>query len=642
MVHPSASAQARSNDGRAVRPDGPGSPRGPARGALVAFAALGLGALLAPACASEVPPSTSGGGGAGTGAAGGGGAEPCAPGTTRECYSGPEGTAGKGACVAGTQTCAEDGSGFGSCSGEVTPTAERCETAADDDCDGEVNEADAGCACEVGAALPCYSGPQGTEGIGACAGGTSTCVLGTSWSACEGEVVPAVEDCSVPVDEDCDGIACSAPIFGAMFGGTGNDRALGVAVDAAGSTYVVGKFSGIVDFGGGPLTSAGGDDVFVVKLDPQGAHVWSRSFGDAGDQYATAVAVDPNGRVIVAGHFTGTITFDPLTHTASGFDAFVAALDPGGVPQWSARLGGVGDDKAWALAAGPFGQVAVAGSFNGTHHCTAQLPPVCKISQGGEDIFVRMYAADGTQQWVRTFGSTGDQVANAAAFDGAGKLLLAGHFQETLDLGGGSPPLGAAANRSKAFVAKLDAAGTQVEWSQAFGDADNDQQALALAVSASDEVAVAGRFEGSIAFDAVLNAAGGTDAFVAKLDASGQPLWSRGFGNLASQAAQGVAFDAAGNVLLTGLFEGVLDFGGGPVVSGGAFDLFLAKLGPAGDHLWSKAHGNVASQAGTGVAVDPTSAQVVVAGFAAGSVDFGTGALTAAGGEDAIVARFQP
>jgi hypothetical protein len=585
-------------------------------------------ALLAGACASPATPGEDG-------------KEACTPGSERACYTGPDGTQDVGACVAGVETCDADGVGYGPCEGEITPAAEQCDTPADESCDGAVNEADAGCICEAGATQACYTGPLDTEGVGVCAGGTATCAGGTSWGACAGETTPKADDCANLDDEDCDGIVCSAPVWSAMFGGSGNDRALAVAVDASGNTYLTGKFTGIIDFGGGPLASEGGDDAFLLKLDPQGAHVWSRRFGDVANQYGTAVAVGPTGNVILGGYFAGSIAFN-VTYTASAFDGFLVELDPDGQPLWSARLGGAGDDKLWSLAIGPSGEIAAAGTFNGTHHCTTQLPPTCKVSAGGDDVFVRVYTAGGTLQSVHAFGSTEHQGANGVAVDSAGKILLTGQFQGTLDFGDGSAPLNAATTRSKAFLAKLDPMGTGVLWSHAFGDTDNDHRGIAVAVDAADQPVMAGSFEGTIAFDVVLSSAGGTDVFVAKLDPDGQSLWSRSYGNLANQQAQGVAYDPEGNVLLTGGFEGVLDFGGGGVVSGGSYDLFLVKLAPLGEHRWSKGFGNVSAQFGFGVTADPTTSQVVTVGYAAGTVDFGSGQHTAAGAEDIVVARFQP
>jgi len=52
-----------------------------------------------------------------------------------------------------------------------------------------------------------------------------------------------------------------------------------------------------VDFGGGPLTSAGASDIFLVKFGPTGTHYWSKRFGDAANQYTDGIAVDPVGNV---------------------------------------------------------------------------------------------------------------------------------------------------------------------------------------------------------------------------------------------------------------------------------------------------------------------------------------------------------
>ncbi|MBY0277669.1 matrixin family metalloprotease [Candidatus Binatia bacterium] len=64
----------------------------------------------------------------------------CTPGATESCYTGAPGTAGTGICRAGTRTCRSDGSGFGDCSGQVTPQTEICSNQQDDDCDGALDE----------------------------------------------------------------------------------------------------------------------------------------------------------------------------------------------------------------------------------------------------------------------------------------------------------------------------------------------------------------------------------------------------------------------------------------------------------------------------------------------------------------------
>jgi hypothetical protein len=127
----------------------------------------------------------------------------CAPGSSTACYDGPSGTSGVGACQAGTTTCAADGMSYGACTGEVTPAADVCGDAIDNDCDGSADE---GCVCAPGSSTSCYDGPSGTSGVGACQAGTATCAAdGMSYGACAGEVTPAAEVCGDGIDNDCDG-----------------------------------------------------------------------------------------------------------------------------------------------------------------------------------------------------------------------------------------------------------------------------------------------------------------------------------------------------------------------------------------------------------------------------------------------------
>src|SRR5689334_14402350 len=63
-----------------------------------------------------------------------------------------------------------------------------------------------GRACAAGEERACYSGPEATEGVGACRAGTQTCTEDESgWGPCEDEITPVPESCATPADDDCDG-----------------------------------------------------------------------------------------------------------------------------------------------------------------------------------------------------------------------------------------------------------------------------------------------------------------------------------------------------------------------------------------------------------------------------------------------------
>ncbi|MHC4838387.1 MAG: MopE-related protein, partial [Planctomycetota bacterium] len=102
--------------------------------------------------------------------------------------------AGVGACaVAGTVVCAEGGAGTACDAVAAEPGEEVC-NGVDDDCDGVVD----------GQTRPCYGGPEGTDGVGICVGGTQTCVEG-NWGICGGQVEPADAEACDGNDRDCDG-----------------------------------------------------------------------------------------------------------------------------------------------------------------------------------------------------------------------------------------------------------------------------------------------------------------------------------------------------------------------------------------------------------------------------------------------------
>ena len=95
------------------------------------------------------------------------------------------------------------------------------------------------------------------------------------------------------------------------FGDASNQYSADVAVDSVGDVIVTGGFVGTIDLGGGPRISAGAEDIFLTKLAADGSHMWSLRFGDPADhQTPQSVVVDPSsGAIALAGYFEGTIDF---------------------------------------------------------------------------------------------------------------------------------------------------------------------------------------------------------------------------------------------------------------------------------------------------------------------------------------------
>jgi Beta-propeller repeat len=93
-----------------------------------------------------------------------------------------------------------------------------------------------------------------------------------------------------------------------------DDGGFGIAVDAAGNSYVTGYFSGTATFGGNQILPSAGSsvDIFVAKYDTSGALQWVKSAGGSGSDYGRGIAVDATGNSYVTGFFSNYATFGEI------------------------------------------------------------------------------------------------------------------------------------------------------------------------------------------------------------------------------------------------------------------------------------------------------------------------------------------
>ena len=104
-------------------------------------------------------------------------------------------------------------------------------------------------------------------------------------------------------------------IWAKRIGGIGSDDDHGITTDASGNVYVAGRFTFTPDFDPGPgtfeITSLGGDDIFILKLNSSGDFVWAKQLGGANAEGVRDISVDANGNVYTTGLFVNTGDFDP-------------------------------------------------------------------------------------------------------------------------------------------------------------------------------------------------------------------------------------------------------------------------------------------------------------------------------------------
>ncbi|MBF9222567.1 T9SS type A sorting domain-containing protein [Hymenobacter ruricola] len=215
-------------------------------------------------------------------------------------------------------------------------------------------------------------------------------------------------------------------------GGAGADAAYGAAPGGPSDLLIAGNFEGSAGFGSLPLSSAGGSDVFVARLTPGGTWSQAARAGGGSSDYCYGLAVDAGGNAFVAGYFLNTADFGATILTsAGGPDAFVARLNPS--LQWTqaVRAGGADNDFGMALRLDAAGNVVLAGYFNGS----AAFGATALTSAGGPDVFVaRLSPTLQWTQAVRA-GGTNNDVALALAVDAAGTATVAGVFRGSTAFG---------------------------------------------------------------------------------------------------------------------------------------------------------------------------------------------------------------
>jgi hypothetical protein len=423
-------------------------------------------------------------------------------------------------------------------------------------------------------------------------------------------------------------------VWSKRFGSTGNDRAPAVAVHGLSDVFLAGHFEDTVDFGGGPLPAAGLGDVFVANYGSAGNHKWSKPMGGTGNDSARAVASGADGSLYVIGQFEGTANLGGSSLTsAGGPDVFVAAYDAVGNHRWSKGVGGTEFDFGSGVAVDTAGNVFVTGYFSNT----ADFGGGPLTSAGATDIFLASYDAAGNHRWSKRYGGTSLDSGYAVAVDGSGNVYLTGRFDEALDVGGA--PL-TCAGKSDVFLASFTSTGAH-RWSKSFGGPGQDL-GIGLDLDSSGNIYVTGSFEDTVNFGGgPLTSSGGLDVFVASYTWVGTHRWSRRFGGVGDDYGFRVAAQDGTAVYVTGQFEGTVDFGGGPLVSAGQADAWVASYTPLGDHRWSTRFGSTDIDQGIGVAT-ATNGNVYVTGFFGGTVDFGGGPLSSAGSNDAFLVALSP
>jgi hypothetical protein len=319
---------------------------------------------------------------------------------------------------------------------------------------------------------------------------------------------------------------------------TGSHEAV-TAIGPDGAHYLAGGFTQPTDFDAGlhvdQRTPKGRNDAYLTKVDPDGTHAWTVTWGGAGASTSVKRIAMRGSAIVVAGLHDATVDFDPGLGVAErhalegGSSTFVAAFDSSsGVLLWVSTFVSAGDADVRGLALDGPGDVYVAGGYTGLTDFdpgagTDARQPTGPVLGG---YLVKLGGADGRRLWASTFtGTSCNGMLNAAAVSSDGDVWVAGLAQGCTFAGSAGPT-----SQGNTLVASFTPAGAprSAGWLRGAYNAPT-----AIAASPDGAIYVGGFGTGVIDFDPgageetreLMNQPGPADLFVVKLSAEGAFRW---------------------------------------------------------------------------------------------------------------------
>lgn len=244
-------------------------------------------------------------------------------------------------------------------------------------------------------------------------------------------------------------------IWQKIFGGSGSDGGIGVAIDSGDNIYLTGEygfFGTAPDFGGGALPGYAGNQIntYVVKLNSAGVHQWSKGWGGSGGAIAVAIGVGASG-VYVGGHFKNTCDFGTgnISTPNNFLDIFVAKYSLAtGEAVWVKQIGdpvaatNKNDQRLRAMVVDSSDNVILAGDFGsgsagidfGDGFIFYDIQPSGSVGS----VFVAKINSSGTTQWVKhLLGDNAPLIIHGVAVDSALNVYACGEAPFSYDFGGG-------------------------------------------------------------------------------------------------------------------------------------------------------------------------------------------------------------
>jgi hypothetical protein len=449
-------------------------------------------------------------------------------------------------------------------------------------------------------------------------------------------------------------------------GSTSYDGTRGLVVDATGQ-YITGEFSGTITLGGQTLTSDGGQDIYVAKLDANGNYLWAIKAGGTGDDGYTRkqsmVNSPSDGSLVMTGYYTGSANFGTTLSGGSGFNIFIAKINKTtGAWTWAVSVGGNNsatfDSDLFPTQSGQgidvdsSGNVYVSGKFVGSSPTFGSFTPTYVNSNA--DAFFAKLNSSGTFQWVKNFGDVGSTNllhANGILVDSSGNVYGTFAFNISTTIGATTLTSNATGSSNSA-VFKLDSSGNEI-WAVNGGTAGSNNGysdiPYGLEKDSSGNIYISGYIGGGSGTFGSINVTGsatGQSVFLAKLNTSGTWQWASVLAGTGFTTSRDIFIDGSDNIWLGGGYDNALT-DGSSTISGNGTNAFFAQYNTSGSLINLNTIGGTGGQlAVSGVggnqvrAVYEYGGGLYIAGEYANTIGIGAQTITSAGDQDGFFTHY--
>jgi hypothetical protein len=393
-------------------------------------------------------------------------------------------------------------------------------------------------------------------------------------------------------------------------------------VDINDNQYIIGYFQDTIQFGSISLTSSGGYDVFIAKMDSLGSWIWAQRAGGTSNDFGGNIAIDSLGNIYIVGSYQNSSSFGTIyLFTDIGSETFVAKLDSDGNWIYAHRITSKQTSNSIShindLCIDTTGMLYVTGGFEGS----VAFGTIVKSSTSAlyDDIIVAKLDQNGIFSWAVSAGGSSSDSGYSIAADDSSNIFVSGTFNSSASFGATTLT---SYGSYDVFVARLSSDGTWL-WAVNAGSINEDRIDM-LTIDSASNIYLTGFFQSSASFGSIsLISNGSWDIYAAKIDMNGNWQWAVNAGGSHNDYSRTISVDDNMNVYISGYFVYIASFGTISLSSGNAeTDIFVAKIDAGGNWSWALQAGGSDSDTGLSVVIG-SSNSIYLHGHIEGTAFFG-------------------